>query len=77
MATDLLYAPGAVRDRFLEALAARDGEVSLRLAQNLTSCSNPLPGMVCEELGLPAGSTYGVAARHVLEPDWRPGSRDT
>jgi hypothetical protein len=65
-ANDVLYAPAAVRDQFLDALDARDVPASTRLAVNLTGCMNPLPGITCDELGLPAGSTYGSAARRVL-----------
>jgi hypothetical protein len=61
------YASAAIRDQFLTALDAGDRALSAQLALNLTSCSNPLPGMTCEELGLPLGSTYGSAARHVLK----------
>lgn len=65
-APDALYAPPAARDQFLEALGASDLALSARLALHLTGCMNPLPGMTCGELGLPPGSTYGSAARHVL-----------
>jgi hypothetical protein len=64
--TDASYASAAMRDQFLDALDARDRVLSRRLALNLTGCMNPLPGMTCGELGLPAGSTYGAAARCVL-----------
>lgn len=60
------YAPPAIRDRFLAALDADDRTLSTNLAINLTDCSNPLPGMTCDQLGLPIGSTYGSAARRVL-----------
>ena len=66
IATDALYAPAAVRDQFLDALDAGDFALSARLALNLTGCMNPFPGMTCDELGLPPGSTYGCAARRVL-----------
>ena len=69
IATDVLYAPAAVRDQFLRALDARDRTESARLAVHLTGCMNPLPGMTCGELGLPTGSTYGSAARRVLVLD--------
>jgi hypothetical protein len=59
------YATAAVRDRFLGALDADDRALSTELAFNLTSCSNPLPGMTCDLLGLPKGSTYGAAALEV------------
>jgi len=60
------YASPAIRDRFLGALDAGDRALSTELAANLISCTNPLPGMACHQLGLPAGSTYGNAARRVL-----------
>jgi hypothetical protein len=60
------YAPAAARDQFLGALDASDLALSARLARHLTGCMNPLPGTTCGELGLPRGSTYGCAARHVL-----------
>lgn len=66
IAVDALYAAAAMRDRFLNALDSHDEALSAELASNLTSCMNPLPGMTCGELGLPAGSTYGSAARHIL-----------
>jgi hypothetical protein len=55
-----------LRDRFLLALDADDRALSTELAVGLTSCANLLPGMTCEMLGLPKGSTYGSAACHVL-----------
>jgi hypothetical protein len=61
-----LYAPAAVRDRFLASLDNGDWKVSASLAVNLTACGNPLPGATCNQLGLPLGSTYAAAARHVL-----------
>ena len=64
--TDAHYAPAAARDQFLGALDASDLARSARLALHLTGCMNPLPGMTCGDLGLPPGSTYGSAARHVL-----------
>jgi hypothetical protein len=60
------YASPAVRDEFLRALDADDRALSTELALNLTHCINPLPGMICVQLGLPAGSTYGCAANRVL-----------
>jgi hypothetical protein len=61
-----LYAPAAVRDRFLASLDSGDWKVSASRAVNLTACGNPLPGATCTQLGLPMGSTYAAAARHVL-----------
>jgi len=61
------YASPAIRDEFLAALDTDDRTLSTRLAVNLTGCSNPLPGMTCNMLGLPTGSTYGSAASRVLQ----------
>ncbi len=60
------YASPAIRDQFLGALDADDRVLSTALARNLTGCINPLPGMTCDKLGLPMGSTYGSAALRVL-----------
>jgi hypothetical protein len=60
------YVPGQVRDRFINALEGDDRVLCLALARDLTDCMNPLPGLVCVQLNLPSGSTYGTAARHVL-----------
>ena len=64
---DSVYAPADLRDQFLHALDAGDHALSRQLAQNLIQCMNPLPGITREELGLPIGSTYGTAARQVLD----------
>lgn len=61
------YASAAMRDAFLIALDANDRALAVRLALNLTGCANPLPGMTCNELALPMGSTYGSAARCLLD----------
>ena len=66
-AFDQEYAPAELRDRFLNALDAKDRGLSKRLAANLKTCGNRLPGLACEQLGLPMGSTYGSAARLILE----------
>lgn len=67
---DVIYAPTALRDRFLGALDAKDVSLCRRLAADLKNCKNPLPGMACAQLGLPSGSTYGSAARTILDnPD--------
>ena len=65
-AADVHYASAAVRDQFLEALDSHDRALSKRLALNLMGCMNPMPGMMCGELGIPPRSTYGFAARRVL-----------
>ena len=61
-----IYAPAELRDRFLNALDAGDDALCGQLALDLKNCTNPLPGMACQHLGLPPGSTYGTAARHLL-----------
>jgi len=63
---DVIYASTDLRDRFLGALDAKDVPLCQRLAADLKNCKNPLPGMACAQLGLPSGSTYGTAARHIL-----------
>ena len=64
---DYIYAPSEIRDRFLNAIDSNEQLLYIGLARELTACNNPLPGMVCEQLNLPRGSTYGAAARHLLE----------
>ncbi len=66
------YASPKLRDQFLAALDADDRALVTQLAVNLTGCMNPLPGMTCDQLGLPIGSTYGSAARHLLSHDTVP-----
>ena len=61
------YASAAMRDAFLVALDLEDRALSTELALRMTDCSNPLPGMTCSKLDLPVGSTYGCAARRVLQ----------
>jgi len=63
---DLQYASADARDKFLAAIDSGDWQACMRMALGLTTCSNPLPGMACQQLGLPARSTYGSAARRVL-----------
>jgi hypothetical protein len=60
------YAAPSLRDEFLNALASSDRGLSVQLALSLLGCGNPLPGLTCSELGLPANSTYDCAARRVL-----------
>ena len=67
MTAQTQYAPAAVRDAFLDALERNDRQLSARMAQELTSCGNPLPGMICDELNLPHGSSYGTAAQLILQ----------
>lgn len=63
---DSVYANPAARDAFLAALDSDDRALSVRLARDLVGCSNALPGLTREALGLPAGATYGAAARYIL-----------
>ena len=60
------YATPSLRDSFLNSLESSDRLLSVQLALSLLGCGNPLPGLTCSELGLPANSTYGCAARRVL-----------
>jgi len=75
--SDLVYAPSELRDRFLNAVDAQDDALCDRLALDLRTCMNPLPGLTCQQLGLPIGSTYGLAARHILEASKDQQSRYT
>ena len=60
------YASPTIRDQFLVALDMDDRALCAQLALNLAGCLNPLPGMTCNKLGLPIGSTYGSAALYIL-----------
>ena len=63
---DTTYAHAHTRDGFLAALDRGDTIALARFARNLTGCSNPLPSSTCAQLGIPVGSTYGMAARHII-----------
>jgi hypothetical protein len=63
---DVVYASADQRDRFLNAIDAKDIDLCQILAVDLMNCGNALPGITCEQLGLPRGSTYGSGARAVL-----------
>ena len=63
---DTTYAHAHTRDGFLAALDRGDSIAVARFARNLTGCSNPLPSSTCMQLGIPVGSTYGMAARHII-----------
>jgi hypothetical protein len=63
---DGTHASPAYRDGFLSALDRNDGVTLARLAQEMTSCGNPLPSVICVQLGIPVGSTYGFAARRIV-----------
>jgi hypothetical protein len=65
--TEPHYAPAPVRDAFLLALERDDHALAMRLARTLTTCHNPFPGLACDQLALPHGSTYGGAARELLQ----------
>jgi len=60
-------AAGALRDQFLASLDDIDNGRTVELAGFPRQCANPLPSVTCVRLGLPAGSTYGHAARHLLD----------
>ena len=61
-----MYVPALVRDRFLATLDMGDRPASIELATHLVGCAIALPGITCDELNLPRGSTYGAAAARVL-----------
>jgi hypothetical protein len=61
------YASPSMRDEFLRALDDSDHSRSVVLAKDLTQCAHPLPGLTCQQLDLPPGSTYATAAERVLE----------
>ena len=55
----------ALRDRFLDALDRGDVAAIAETARNLTDCTDALPTMTCNALGLAPRSTYGDAAQKV------------
>jgi hypothetical protein len=67
MANETSFTPPAVRDKFLASLDEASTLNAATLALNLTTSRNPLPGMTCQQLGLPLGSSYAAAAKLVLE----------
>jgi hypothetical protein len=58
---------GALRDAFLNALDTGTEAEAVELAQYLTRCTNRLPSVTCTQCGLPAGSTYGMAASALID----------
>jgi hypothetical protein len=65
------HAPGEVRDTLLYQLDRRadtgvTSQKLLNLCIKLRRCSDVLPGITCELLNIPSGSTYGQAAMLVL-----------
>ncbi|MDB5595744.1 MAG: hypothetical protein JWM36_2705 [Hyphomicrobiales bacterium] len=67
----LIHAPGPVRDAFLQQLDRRvdvgvASQKLLALCIKLRRCNDPLPGITCDMLSIPRGSTYGQAAMIVL-----------
>ena len=67
MANETSFTPPDVRDRFLASLDESSMLHAATLAMHLTTSRNPLPGMTCQQLGLPVGSSYAAAAKLVLE----------
>ena len=55
-----------LRDEFLNALEANDRPGLRAAATVLQRCVNPLPSVVCAQLGLQPGSTYGDGAAIVI-----------
>ena len=66
-APDRRRASPVLRDRFLNALEARDEPTLQAAARELVGCSNPMPTSTCDSLGLKAGSTYGEGADAVTK----------
>ncbi|MFO1311038.1 MAG: hypothetical protein U1F41_03130 [Burkholderiales bacterium] len=66
------YAVGTLRDQFLAALERGDAAQSQRLASQLVESRHVLPGMVCDQIGVPRLSTYGFAAHAVLNGECDP-----
>ena len=64
---DATYASADQRDRFLNAIDAKNIDLCRILALDLINCGNLLPGITSDQLSLPRGSTYGSAAHAVLD----------
>ena len=67
------HAPGHVRELFRDWLDEfglmtfpADSPTGRRLAGSVWQCTDILPGTYCEQLDIPAGSTYAQAARALL-----------
>lgn len=65
------HAPGAVRDAFLDGVdhmfeTGLTTRKLILLCRQLRECTDVLPGVTCEMLEIPAGSTYGQAADALL-----------
>jgi hypothetical protein len=58
----------ALRDQFVTALDADDYAALRVLAVDLRSCTDIPPRAACVSLGLPRGSTYGLAAMTIIGP---------
>jgi hypothetical protein len=66
------HAPGAVRGDFLDAVDRmfENGFTTRKLillCRQLRECTDVLPGVTCELLEIPSGSTYGQAAYALLK----------
>jgi hypothetical protein len=51
----------------LDEVASSNGKVNVKLCKRLLACTDILPASECDQLDLPNGSSYGDAARHLLE----------
>lgn len=67
MTDETSFTPPGVRDQFLASLDEPNTLNAATMAKHLTTSRNPLPGMTCQQLGLPVGSSYAAAAKLVLE----------
>ena len=59
-------APPVLCDRFLSALNDRDQSTLRATVRDLLGCVNILPAATCSVLGMARGSTYGEAARVII-----------
>jgi hypothetical protein len=55
------HAPSALHEAFVQSV--ENGTPSKALATKLSNCAEVAPRSVCRILDIPAGSTYGLAAR--------------
>ncbi|MGP4007429.1 hypothetical protein [Streptomyces sp. 4N124] len=57
------HAPGHTRDAFCEAVEQEGRSLHREDWTVLWNCTDILPGMDCEDLDIPRGSTYAQAVR--------------
>jgi hypothetical protein len=59
------HLPGHFRDAFTCAIEENEPDALWSAAGTVWSCTDVLPASCCTMLGIPLGSTYAQAARHV------------